>query len=203
MAEKRTRRLAAVWFADIVGYTSLSAQDEDAALAVVDELQRVANSAVANQGGRVVKYIGDAVLTVFDSVDSALTAAFEVQTGFMESEIVQRHGVALRVGLHLGEVVEAEDGDVYGDGVNTASRVEGVAGPGEVAITETVFQQIRNRPRFQAVPLGQKDLKGLESMAVYKVKLSDGSTTPVPRKASQPSPSPPTEAPHADRPRCS
>jgi class 3 adenylate cyclase len=175
MPEERTRRLAAVWFADIVGYTALSAQDEDAALTVVDELQSIANAAVEERGGRVVKYLGDAVLTVFDSVDSALKAAFDLQVGFEGSEVAQRYEVALRIGLHLGEVVEAEDGDVYGDGVNTASRIEGVARPGEVAVTEAVFQQIHNRPQFDTEPLGRKELKGLKSTAVYTVRLVDAS----------------------------
>lgn len=72
MAKERVRRLAAVWFADIVGYTSLSARDEDAALAVVDEFQAASRAAVQAHGGRIVKFVGDAVLVVFESADSAL-----------------------------------------------------------------------------------------------------------------------------------
>lgn len=179
------RRLAAVWFADIVGYTSLSAENEDAALQVVGELQRIARAAVEARGGRVVKFIGDAVLTVFDSADSALHAALEMQELFAASDVVRSHGVALRVGVHLGEVMEAPDGDVYGDGVNVASRVEGAAEPGQVAATEAVQQLIRNRPHFLATPLGGKSLKGIaEPVPLYAVTLggADAGGAPVRRK---------------------
>ena len=127
---RRKRRLAAVWFVDIVGYTALTAKDEDAALTVVDELQRLANEAVDAEDGRVVKYLGDAVLTVFDSADSALRSALALQQAFHSSETLESLGVSIRIGVHVGEVVEAVDGDIYGDGVNTASRVEQVAQAG-------------------------------------------------------------------------
>lgn len=167
------RRLAAVWFADVVGYTRLSAENEDAALQVVSELQRVARTEVERRDGRVVKFIGDAVLTVFDSADAALHAALAMQDGFAASEVVQAHGVALRVGVHLGEVMEAEDGDVYGDGVNVASRVEGAAEPGQVAVTSAIHNVIRNRPGFAAASLGAKPLKGVaDPVELYAVTLA-------------------------------
>jgi len=82
MPQERKRRLAAVWFADIVGYTELSSRDEDGALAVVDELQRLAREEVEPRGGRIVKFQGDAVLAVFDSTDSALDSALALQESF-------------------------------------------------------------------------------------------------------------------------
>lgn len=177
------RRLAAVWFADIVGYTSLSAENEDAALQVVGDLQRIAREAVEARDGRVVKFIGDAVMTVFDSADSALHAALAVQTGFTDLESVKTHEVALRIGMHLGEVVEAEDGDVYGDGVNTASRVEGAAEPGQVVVTEAIQRLIRNRPQFVATELGERPLKGLsDPMRLYAVMLAGASPATIRRK---------------------
>ena len=91
MPEQRKRRLAAVWFADIVGYTDLSARDEEAALAVVDELQTLAREEVESRGGRIVKFVGDAVLTVFDSADAALRSALALRDAFTDSEVVQRH----------------------------------------------------------------------------------------------------------------
>jgi len=158
---RRKRRLAAVWFVDIVGYTALTAKDEDAALTVVDELQRLANEAVDAEDGRVVKYLGDAVLTVFDSADSALRSALALQQAFHSSETLESLGVSIRIGVHVGEVVEAVDGDIYGDGVNTASRVEQVAQAGQVAVTDAVYQQFRNRPEYVAKSLGTHTLKGL------------------------------------------
>ena len=132
MTKERTRRLAAVWFADIVGYTRLSAKDEDAALAVVDELQEITLKVVEKSGGRVVKFMGDGVLSVFDSANTALSSALILQEAFHASEVATTHSCSLSVGVHLGEVVEASDGDIYGDGVNTAARIEGVARAGQV-----------------------------------------------------------------------
>jgi class 3 adenylate cyclase len=182
MSEDRARRLAAVWFADIIGYTALSARDEDEALRVVDAFQRIARAAVNEHGGRVVKFMGDAVLTVFDSVDSALRAALDLQEGFSKSGVANRTGATLRVGLHVGDVMEADDGDLYGDGVNTASRIEGVARPGEVAISEAVYQQIRDKRHFSTEPLGKRDLKGLRSMTVFRVTLTDAPATMTTRR---------------------
>lgn len=164
MAQERNRRLAAVWFADIVGYTRLSAQDEDAALAVVDELQALSHQAVEGKG-RIVKFLGDAALAVFDSTNAALESAFALQKAFVESETVQSHGCSLSVGVHVGEVVESEDGDVYGDGVNMASRIEGVASAGQVVISEDIYRQIRNRATYNAESIGEYELKGVEKPA--------------------------------------
>jgi len=120
-----TRRLAAVWFADIVGYSGLSARDEDAALALVRVLQDATRAEVPAHGGRVVKYVGDAALAVFESVDGAIRAALAVQQRFNASDAAIADEPRLRIGLHLGEITEASDGDVYGDGVNVASRLQG------------------------------------------------------------------------------
>ena len=168
MTTERTRRLAAVWFADIVGYTELSSRDEDGALAVVDELQRLAREEVESHGGRIVKFQGDAVLTVFDSTDAALRAALALQESFSASEIVQEKGCALRIGVHVGEIVEAEDGDVYGDGVNLASRIEGVASAGQIVVSEDVYRQVRQRGEHQLYPVGMVNVKGIaEPLKLY------------------------------------
>jgi class 3 adenylate cyclase/tetratricopeptide (TPR) repeat protein len=170
MTTERTRRLAAVWFADIVGYTALSSRDEDGALHAVDELQRIATATVEGGDGRIVKFIGDAVMAVFDSTTGAISAGLALQEGFEGSELLSDCGVALRVGVHLGEISEAADGDVYGDGVNVASRIEGAAAPGQVVVSEAVYQQVKKRPAFGTEPLGPHALKGLdEPIALYLV----------------------------------
>ena len=104
MARDRIRRLAAVWFADIVGYTALSTRDEDAALAIVDEFQRLAHEAVADKG-RVVKFLGDGALAVFDSTKRALESAIALREAFDGLEVVRSHDCSLSVGVHVGEVV--------------------------------------------------------------------------------------------------
>ncbi len=167
MTESRTRRLAAVWFADIVGYTELSATDEDAALAVVDEFQRLVREAVGEKG-RVVKFLGDGALSIFDSTSRALDSATRLRDAFEASPVARAHGCTISVGVHMGEVVAAGDGDVYGDGVNIASRVEGVAAPGQVLVSDDVYRLIRNRSSHRVAPAGEHVLKGLpEPMPLY------------------------------------
>lgn len=170
------RRLAAVWFADIVGYTALSSRDEDAALAVVAAFQRIAEEVVSQHSGRVVKYIGDAALAEFASVDGAIRSALVLLERFLEDEVARHHGSTLRVGVNVGEVISSPDGDIYGDGVNLASRLQNQAEPGQVIASEAVHAQIRQRPVFRTEPLGQRSVKGVAGpVTLYAVSLQDGS----------------------------
>jgi class 3 adenylate cyclase/tetratricopeptide (TPR) repeat protein len=180
------RHLAAVWFADVVEFTSLSARDEDTALAVVDVMQALSRRIVEARGGRIVKYFGDAVLVVFDSTDDALMAVFEFRDAFQASELVKEHDIALRFGLHIGEIAAAADGDIFGDGVNTASRLEGLAGAGEIVVSEDVARQLRGRHQYHAESLGEHTLKGLsEPITAYRLSEKDGYERPVPRPPSR------------------
>jgi class 3 adenylate cyclase len=160
VAVSRTRRLAAVWFADIVGYTALSNSNEDAALEVVDEFQRLVRQEVGEKG-RVVKFLGDGALSIFDSAQRAIESAIRLRDAFEVSPVARAHGCTLSVGVHMGEVVAAEDGDVYGEGVNIASRIEGVATSGQVLVSEDVYRLIQNRPGFDPHPFGEHVLKGV------------------------------------------
>jgi TolB-like protein len=173
---ERARRLAAVWFADIAGYTDLSARDEDTAVRLVELLQAVAREIVEKHGGRVVKFIGDAVLAEFQSTDGAVRSALDVRDRFAAgSRSSGLGGHDLRVGVHVGELVTSADGDVYGDGVNAASRLQGSADPGEVRVSEDVWRQLRQRPEFGFEPRGEHTLKGLASpIELYSVRLKAG-----------------------------
>jgi len=182
MEERRTRRLAAVWFADIVGYTALSTKDEDAALAVVDEFQRLSKECVGDKG-RVVKFLGDGALAIFDSTNRALESAIALRDAFADSEIARRHSCTLSVGVHVGEVVLADDGDVYGDGVNVASRIEGVATTNQVVVSEDVFRLIHNRSGYNPQPLGEHQLKGVMKPVPLYVLARPGETIAAPRPA--------------------
>ena len=162
MSTPRNRRLAAVWVADIAGHGALSTRNEDAGFAVIDALKEVAPSPVEAEAGRVVKYAGDSVLATFDSTDAALQAAFTLLKDFSEHPDVAQHGLTLRIGMHLGEIVDAADGDVYGDGVNVASRIESLAQPGHIVVSDAVFQQIRNRTNYATESLGARELKGVD-----------------------------------------
>ena len=179
MTEGRTRRLAAVWFADIVGYTALSTRNEDAALSVVDEFQRLSKEAVGDKG-RVVKFLGDGALSVFDSTNHALESALRLRDAFAASDIARRHGCTLSVGVHMGEVVQAEDGDVYGDGVNVAARIEGIATTNQVLVSEDVYRLIRNRPGYNPQSIGEHMLKGVDKPAPLYVLARPGETVVAP-----------------------
>ncbi|MDH5591188.1 MAG: adenylate/guanylate cyclase domain-containing protein [Gemmatimonadota bacterium] len=153
MSKERTRRLAAVWFADIVGYTALSSRDEDAALTLVDTLQQAARNAVDEVGGRIVKFSGDGVLAVFDSVDAAAQSALALQKLYQAASASVSASAGIRVGLHMGEVVDAPDGDIYGAGVNVAARLQSRAQPGEVVVGRAVADLLRGRASFNVVPV--------------------------------------------------
>ncbi|HUP02197.1 MAG TPA: adenylate/guanylate cyclase domain-containing protein [Gemmatimonadota bacterium] len=164
--------LAAIWFADIVGYTTLSSRNEDEAVRLVDRLQAIARQKVEGHGGRVVKFAGDAVLAAFPSTDEAVRAALEVQEQFAGAGTAGSDGPSLRIGIHVGDVVASADGDLYGDGVNVASRVQGLTDPGEVWVSEDVWRQLRQRPGFRFETRGERRLKGLAApLEVYGVRL--------------------------------
>ncbi len=175
------RRLAAVVFADIVGYTAIASEDEDRALALVHLFQEVARDTVDVAGGRVVKFLGDGVLAEFGSADAAARAALDMSRSFAGRSRAAGTPADLRVGVHLGEVTAAPDGDVYGDGVNVASRIHAAAAPGQVFATEDVWRQLRRRRGFRLDDAGRRELKGIaEPVRVYRLDLSrEGPPTAV------------------------
>lgn len=169
-----SRRLAAVWFADIVGYTTLSHTDEDGAILVVEAFQRLAAEIVPEYSGRVVKYVGDAALAEFASTDGAIRSALALVERFQNDDVARSHGMAIRVGVNVGEVISAKDGDIYGDGVNLASRLHDQAEPGQVVASEAAHAQIRQRPVFKTEALGEKAVKGVAaSVRIFAVTLLD------------------------------
>ena len=162
--------LAAIWFADIVGYSRMAAEDEERALRGVRLFQEAARDVVRRHDGRVVKFIGDAALASFQSADAAVRAACRLASFLAER--AQRAGVEapeLRIAVHAGEVAETADGDVYGDGVNLAARAVREAAPGEVWVTGDVWRQLRQRPRFRFEPQGTRELKGVGPVELWSV----------------------------------
>jgi serine/threonine-protein kinase len=166
------RLLAAVWFADIVGFTGLSSRDEDAALRLAETFQAVTREAVAGLGGKMIKFLGDGGLAVFPSADAAVRAGLTVQQDFQARTAAAGNAAGLRVGIHLGEVVTAPDGDVYGDGVNTASRILHEAEPGQVVVSEDVWRQIRQRRGYRFGTVAERTLAGLDEPV--KIRVVEG-----------------------------
>lgn len=179
------RRLAAVWFADVVGFTSLADSDEDAALAAVAEFQAAARAAVEGRGGRVVKFLGDGALAEFASARGALEAALALCTSFSASRAPG--ATAIRIGLHVGEVAGTPDGDVYGDGVNLAARLQSVAAPGEVVVSEDAARALRHSKGFRFEPIGERELKGYDQPTrVYRALPAEAGAGPATRAAVAP-----------------
>lgn len=182
----RAHRLAALWFADIVGYSELAARDEGEAMAVVEALQDVARSVVTEHGGRVVKFLGDAVMAEFPSADDAVRSAIELRDRFAAT-IDSTGSRQIRVGIHVGDIIASADGDLYGDGVNLAARIQAVAEPGEVWVSGDVWRLLRQRPEFRFEPRGERELKGVDGpVAIHAVGMREGEPARRARPAAAP-----------------
>src|SRR5438552_13831929 len=161
------RTLVALWFADIAGYCAHAAKDESSALRLVQILQELASETVPQFRGRIVKFVGDAVLARFPSAELAVRAAITLSNGYVQRSGTIGHIEHLRVGVHLADVAVAADGDLYGDGVNTAARIQEAAEPGQVVISQDVWRQLRGRREFRFENLGDRSLKGIGPTSLY------------------------------------
>jgi class 3 adenylate cyclase/tetratricopeptide (TPR) repeat protein len=174
-------RLAALWFADIVGFSQLSHEDESSALEVVQLFQGIARDTVDRYGGHVVKFVGDGALAEFHSTEAAIRAACRLRSSFSEQSKANDLGERdLRVGVHVGEIATTPDGDVYGDGVNATARIMNQAEPGQVLATEDVWHQLRQRKEFQFEALGEHDLRGAGQLVLHSVHVEDETSTEWP-----------------------
>ncbi|MGA8536317.1 MAG: adenylate/guanylate cyclase domain-containing protein [Thermoplasmata archaeon] len=184
MAEE-IRRLAAVMFTDLAGYSALTHEDEPQALALLDEHRRIIRLALAQFGGREVKTIGDGFLIEFASALNAVRCAEEIQNRVHERNDASRKSppIVLRVGIHLGDVVDAE-GDLYGNAVNVAARIEPFSDPGGICFSRPVYDQVRSAIPLTMVSIGTPELKNIpEPLELFQVVLPWKSEEP-PRGAS-------------------
>jgi adenylate cyclase len=165
--------LVALWFADIAGYSERAAQDERGALQLIEILQALSRSIVESHGGRVVKFLGDAVLAEFPSTEMAVRAAAALSQQFREQSATTGRAHDLRIGVHVGDVAVDADGDLYGDCVNAAARIEAAVDPGCVAVSEDVWRQIRGREGLRFETLGNRNLKGVGLIDLYAVSLEE------------------------------
>ena len=156
-----THHLVALWFADIAGYSDRAAEDERSALQLIEILQSLSRDTVRRYEGRVVKFMGDAVLAEFPSTELAVRAAVALSEQYAKESAATGRAHNLRIGVHVADVAVGSDGDLYGDGVNAAARVQEAAEPGQVVLSEDVWRQLRGRPEFQFESLGDRSLKGV------------------------------------------
>lgn len=157
-----TRRLAAIMFADIAGYTAMMQADEADGLRRLRHFRAILEESVGNHQGKVLQHYGDGSLVLFDSAVEAVASAKEIQLSLLKEP-----KVPLRIGIHIGDIVVDGD-DIYGDGVNLASRVEALGTPGSILITERVIHDLRNHPQFRPVSLGKFEFKNVtDPMEVF------------------------------------
>ena len=170
-----TRKIAAILVSDVVGYSRLAGADEDRTLARLRALRSdLIDPTISVHRGRIVKRTGDGSVIEFRSVVDAVRCAIEVQHAMVE----RNTGVALdkriefRIGIHLGDVVEEIDGDLMGDGVNIAARLESVCEPGEICLSEDAYRQVKGRLDLAVTDLGQTQLKNIaEPIRVYSLRV--------------------------------
>src|SRR5271165_98546 len=187
-----TRKIAAILVADVVGYSRLAGADEERTLSRLRGLRSdLIDPAFAAHRGRVVKRTGDGSLVEFRSVVDAVRCAIEVQNGMAERNagVPPERRIELRIGVHLGDVVEEADGDLMGDGVNIAARLEGVCKPGAICLSEDAYRQVKGRLDLAVTDLGQTQLKNIaEPVRIYSLAVGQPAQAqvPAPEKSTPP-----------------
>src|ERR1700683_532844 len=173
MAE--TRKIAAILAADVVGFSRMASADEDRTLARLRALRAdLIDPTIAGQNGRVFKRTGDGALVEFRSVVEAVRCAITLQNAMIERNVSMPadQRIEFRIGIHLGDVVEESDGDLMGDGVNIAARLEGIAEPGAICLSEDAYRQVKGRLDLQVTQLGPAPpKKNARATRVYSLEV--------------------------------
>src|SRR6266516_3177579 len=186
------RRLAAILAADVAGYSRLTGLDEEGTHAQLqDHLRSIVNPKIAEHRGRVVKNTGDGLLAEFSSVVDAVRCAVDVQRGIAQrnTDVPEERRIEFRIGINVGDII-IEGGDIFGDGVNVAARLEGVAAPGGICISDDAHRQVRGKLELITEDMGEQKLKNIaHPVRVYRVRPSGAAATgptslPLPDKPS-------------------
>src|SRR5580704_13677951 len=168
-----TRRLAAIMAADVVGFSRMTSADEDRTLARLRALRSdLIDPTSSVHNGRVFKRTGDGALVEFRSVVDAVRCAIEVQNAMVDrnSGVPEDRRIVFRIGIHLGDVVEESDGDLMGHGINIAARLEGIAEPGAICLSEDAYRQVKGRLDLAVTDLGATQLKNIaEPIRAYSL----------------------------------
>jgi class 3 adenylate cyclase len=178
-SEHVERRLAAILAADVAGSCRLIGIDEEGTLAQLKAIRKTLfDPKITNHRGRIVKNTGDGALVEFASVVDAVRCAVEIQGGMAEHniDVPQVKRIALRIGIHVGDII-IEENDIFGDGVNIAARLEGIAEPGGICISDDTYRQIRGKVDITFEDMGSQPLKNIaEPMRVWRVRIGPSSS---------------------------
>src|ERR1700690_4219827 len=176
-------RLAAVLAADVVGYSRLMGTDEEGTLARLKSIRKtLVDPTIASHRGRIVKTTGDGVLIEFASAVDAVCGAVEVQRGMVEqnASMPQDRRIEFRIGIHVGDII-IDDNDIFGDGVNIAARLEGIAEPGGVCIFDDAQRQVRGKVDFAFEDMGPQNLKNIaEPMRAWRLRTNASGSAAAP-----------------------
>jgi adenylate cyclase len=180
MVEARVeRRLAAIFAADVAGYSRLMGADEEGTLAALKAYRReLIDPKIAEHCGRIVKTTGDGALVEFASAIDSVRCAMEIQRAMAErnSAVPEDRRIEFRIGINVGDII-IDEGDIYGDGVNIAARIETLASPGAICISDNAYQQIKGKLVLEVSDMGEQRLKNIaQPVRVYGVSL-DGAAT--------------------------
>jgi adenylate cyclase len=192
-----TRRLAAILAADVAGYSRLMGADEEGTLERLKALRReLLDPRIAVHHGRIIKTTGDGTLVEFASVVDAVRCAVEVQQAMPErnASVGPESRIELRIGINLGDVI-VEGDDLYGDGVNIAARLEGIAEPGGICISDDAFRQVRGKVEAEFADIGEQSLKNIaRPLRVFRLGPLSSPAPPIAPPAALPLPDKPSIA---------
>src|SRR5262249_36827412 len=166
------RKLAAILHADVVGYSRLMGEDEAGTHQALGRLRRAIDPLIMAQGGRIVGTAGDSLLADFSSVVDALNCAADIQRAAraINDPLPPERRLELRIGVNLGDVI-VDGSDIFGDGVNIAARLQALAKPGKICISQTVYEQVKHKLDFHYRPLGSHRVKNIvEPVRAYEVE---------------------------------
>jgi adenylate cyclase len=183
------QRLAAILAADVAGYSRLMAADERATVAALDAARKVFRARIESNHGRVIDMAGDSVLAVFETAIGAVTAALAAQAELHSAlvEVPEERCMRFRIGVHLGDVIEKTDGTVYGDGVNIAARLEGLAEPGGITISDAVQGAVRGKVSASFIDQGEQTVKNIaHPVRAFSVQASGTPAFPAASATSPP-----------------
>ncbi len=174
---EQSRQLVAIMFTDIVGYTALMGEDEKKAMELLNKNRQIQRPIIEQYNGRWIKELGDGVMASFNTVSDAVNAAIKIQEVCNTAKDFQ-----LRIGIHLGEVV-FENEDVFGDGVNIAARIQALANPGSIFISESIHQNVSNKKDIQTKFVKEEALKNIkEPLKIFEILINTTESTASPMK---------------------